>query len=358
MTPAPPQPVSVRISGFTLIELIVSMVIITAVLLASQSAMLVAARALPSQSSHFERINQTADVLDLLAADLRYAIAIEKRTSTEVVLQTPDRNGDKAAERIAYTWSGKAGDSLYRRYNNETPQAIADNVQEFNLTFDTLGIPLPQTFTESNEVLLGSNNSLINLGSYRVQSSNWIGQYIRPSLPAEASSWSVTRALVRAKSRGATGGETKVQIRPGTSAFPGSQVLDQATMFESSLSSLLFQWQEFQFSNAQNILPSDGVCLVLQWAKDADACEIEYQLVGSSSPAGNMLVTANAGSTWAPQVTQHLMYYLYGKIKTPDPIQYRYLLNSVQCSLRLGSSDVTRLTTTVRTLNQPEVNGL
>ena len=52
-----------------------------------------------------------------------------------------------------------------------------------------------------------------------------------------------------------------------------------------------------------------------------------------------------------------MLFYIYGKVSTSNPIQYRYVLTGVQATLRSGSDAASRVQTTIRVVNQPEVSG-
>lgn len=342
--------------GFTLVELLVAAAIIGIILLATQSAILLAGRAIPDGKSRNSAQITAARGIDALAADLLYATAILKMTATEVQFTVPDRDGDGSAETIDYAWSGQAGAPLLRQINKTAATAMVNNVQEFSLVYDNRRKQLPQTNSESAETLLTSYESSNNLNAATVDSGHWYGQYFQPTLPANSLSWKVTRVKFMARLNGNATGQTLVQIRTASGGKPTSTILDQATMLESSLSSA-YAWQQFSFTNVSGIAPNAGLCLVMTTSDSDPSCDLRYQ--NSNATGSNMwfVQSGGSGSSWSIQSDADMLIYVYGTVTTPDPVAYQYWLTSVRCALRVGGDGNSRLATSIRVLNEPQVNG-
>ena len=153
---------------------------------------------------------------------------------------------------------------------------------------------------------------------------------------------------------GAAKGITAVQLRLPVGGKPGPTVLDEVPMEEAGLGEA-YLWQEFAFSNASGLSPTQGLTLVLAMIKkDTHLADIQYDAGGGE----DMLTTSNAGSSW----TQHhhsMLYYVYGTVTTtttPDPV-VREWLDAVGITLRVGEESSARVDTAVQILNQPEVTG-
>ncbi len=168
--------------------------------------------------------------------------------------------------------------------------------------------------TESAEVLFSSDISGGG-GQAFIESAEWAGQYFKPTLPAGATSWSVTRVQVHAVKHGnGSDGVTKVQLRKADgSNVPTTTVLEEMLMYETSLASAT--WLEFTYSTVTGLSPSEGLCLVLEWDQGGTACKAQKGSSGSG-----LLVTYNAGSTWTFSASTSLNHYIYGKYITSPPM--------------------------------------
>ena len=67
--------------------------------------------------------------------------------------------------------------------------------------------------------------------------------------------------------------------------------------------------------------------------------------------------SSDNGSSWVSRPGQSLVFYVYGKVTTPDLTAYTYTLQRVRCTLRGGEDTTGRLNATIRMLNEPTVPG-
>ena len=155
-----------RLSGFTLIELVVSMAIGFLLLGGMGSAILIASHALPARNTAPDAILRAADVVEQMAGELHCAVTLGQRSATDVEITVPDRDGDLATETIRYTWAGKPGDPLKRKYNGGIPVKVAEDVQEFELSYVIQSSPSP-----SNPVSVGITLRLGTDARTRVQTA-------------------------------------------------------------------------------------------------------------------------------------------------------------------------------------------
>jgi prepilin-type N-terminal cleavage/methylation domain-containing protein len=366
--------------GFTLIELIISTAILAIILVGMHSAMLIASRASPDRAGVNSATLRAGAAADQLIADLTYATSITSTSATAVQFTVPDRNDDGSPDTIRYSWSGVSGAGLMRTVNGGTPAAIAADVREFSLAYDKRPQPRSPTSSESGEVLLSSYDAsagLLGLGGLadqKITSSTFVGQYFKPSLPGAATGWRVTRVRLKAQSEnsGSSGGllggllggsgsssggagVTRVQIRTVSPGGTPATILDETTLLESSLVSS-YAWQNLSFTGVANRPPGSGLCIVLQWSADTEACDVQYDSQASGSTQ-YLLRTTNGGTSWSASAGQDLQYYVYGTYTTTDPIVTDYLLTDVRCTVRVGGDAQSRLNTTIRVLNEPQVSG-
>jgi prepilin-type N-terminal cleavage/methylation domain-containing protein len=347
---------SARQRAFTIIELLATLMILAILLTATQSAMMLAGKAVPNGNGVIASQIRTSRALDTIAADLQYATSITTATATDLQFVVPDRNGDGSAETIRYTWSGTAGDPLTRTYNAGSAVTILSNVQEFQLVYDKRSKALPTSYSESAETLLASYDTVLDLDDWSVSDNNWIGQYFQPILPANTTSWKITRVKFQASHTLKSNGQTYVQICYSSAGLPVSAVLDQVTLLENTLPGSA-SWQQCSFSNASGIPPSTGLCLVFQCAANSPSCNIQYQTLGALANGAYLVTTTDGGSSWSGLPTQAMPYYVYGTITTPDSVVYQYTLTDVRASLRAGSDSLARATTSIRVFNEPQVAG-
>jgi type II secretory pathway pseudopilin PulG len=126
-----------RRSGYTLIELVASMLAATALIAGLASAMLISSAAFNADNGSSAQRALAADVQADLMADLQHAISFSERTANAVTFTVPDRTGDSSPETIRYAWSGTPGDPLTYAFNGGTAVTLTDNVYKFDLTYLT-----------------------------------------------------------------------------------------------------------------------------------------------------------------------------------------------------------------------------
>ena len=128
----PARPIPRNARAFTLIEAMMSTLIIATIMAALTSVILLSTRCLGSRG---EDVSKASDVIDEITTDLNLAESFSERTATAVTFTVPDRNNDAQVETIRYSWSGTPGDPIMRRYNGGNEVAVAENVQYFSLDY-------------------------------------------------------------------------------------------------------------------------------------------------------------------------------------------------------------------------------
>ncbi len=122
-------------SGFTLVELVVSMTV-TATLLAGLFLALTVSGQAMSPNVASNAIVDASGILADLTEELQLARAFSERTATTVAFTVADRDGDATDESIRYSWSGTPGDPLTRQYNNGPVREVLHEVTDFQLHYD------------------------------------------------------------------------------------------------------------------------------------------------------------------------------------------------------------------------------
>lgn len=341
--------------GFTLSELTVSAAIMGLVVMGIASSIMVATQALPDEDNPSQISFDNAAVADQIVEELRYAIAITERSSNVIAFVVHDRNGDGVPERIRYAWSGTAGDPLTREYNGGSAVEVAKNVSEFALGYyiDTVKEEYPGPSVETPEQLFSTVPAGALSNNEDVDNDDWVGQYIRPTLPEGTESWKLTRVEFEARKHGPDDGEISVQLwNAGAWNLPGGTLLAEQPMLESTLDSN-YRVESFTF-DLPGLMPDEGVCLVLKGVSGGGKmARIHYDDDGVVN--GKMLETGIFG--WEIEDSKNMVHSVYGTAMTPGPTQIaeRRYLTAVRVGMQVSNDPATRVVTTVPALNRPEL---
>lgn len=122
-------------AGLTLIELVVSLGLVTLVMAACGSVMLLACRGVGQGAATAAGLADGDGLVLQVTADLATALTITEQNARAVTMTVPDRNGDGNPETIRYSWSGTAGADVTRQYNGGAAVAVARNVYRFDLSY-------------------------------------------------------------------------------------------------------------------------------------------------------------------------------------------------------------------------------
>ena len=127
--------------AFTLVELMLSLAVMTVLMGGMASAMLLATRAVPDRRTPLLAAAEGYHAAEQLTSELYAAEAFTTTAATTVDFTVADRNDvDTADETIRYSWSGVAGGALTREYNGGTAVAVVDDVYEFDLQYGTQSV--------------------------------------------------------------------------------------------------------------------------------------------------------------------------------------------------------------------------
>ncbi len=120
--------------GFSLIEMVISMVSASVLVGGLATALLVAMRANDPEQGPTRASLASADVLSDMS-ELQFALSVTEQTLTAVEVTVPDRNDDGSPETIRYAWSGITGDPLTRKYNGGAAYEITGAVHDFEIIY-------------------------------------------------------------------------------------------------------------------------------------------------------------------------------------------------------------------------------
>ena len=349
--------------GFSLIELVTSLAIISILMVAMGSAMLIATRGMPDPNSPFARKMDAAQVVGQLADEVTYATAVLTMSPTELEFVV-DRNGTPIT--IAYSWSGTPGDPLTYQYDAGTVVTVIENVQDFTLTYIVTS-PAPGEAAEGppiegpEELFIEQDESNSGTaGVFAITSDDKCAEYFSPVLPGDAVSWRITRVKFIANPSGSSG-NLRIEVmteNPGTGQ-PGN-IVDGVTVSEGDL--VADNWHEVQFANAGGLSPSDAFFIVFRrWSGGGIQGLLKIGTDSLDSP--DTIYWENSGN-WLEFPTTDIWLWIWGTVTAPDPNPppppppTEAWLHSVQIELQVGTDTSTKTQTAVQVFNAPSVVGL
>ena len=354
-----------RIRGreaFTLIEMVMSLLVVSILLVGIGSTMLLASRAVPNAKGPAARLYLAQQATDQMLAELHQAMHITERTARSITFTVPDRNADGRPEVIRYSWSGTAGDALRRQYNGVIQTAL-NSVNTFALTYDTVsvsevceGAPVP-----TGEQIISAYDPLLVLlpADWQVDSSKWIGHTFLPAGPLGTRSVSITRVAVYANSDGGGSGDNLFQIRrTDASGKPLTTALASVTVPESTLGDggLLglgeFAWEEVNLPVAE-VPAGERLCLLIRHiGSGSSSGKFRYDGGGSG-----MVSTTDGGATWSGPQSKWMQHYVWGFYSvrgTPQTLPRNYF-RRISVSLSDGLHTSSHLASSTALANSPEV---
>ncbi len=357
--------------GFSLVELVTSLAIISILMVAMGSAIVIATRGLPDPNSPFAKKLDAAQVVGQLADEVAYATTVLTMSPTELEFIV-DRNGTPIT--IAYSWSGTPGDPLTRQYNGGAVINVLANVYDFSLDYQTKMV----TSTETTTVKIQYPESLFanfegwsgitpTYNDFVVGPTNWCAEFFNVSgLPANTSEVRITRCQL--KLRQDQGGNITVGIyrtKGGGNPVPSTTTIGTPVTVPVSTLPISYQWFEFTFSDV--LLKQLNKEFVIVVKGDIDnAAQVQY-LSSTSAPKDDpvMVWTTDSGKSWAPkknkQADNDMYFWVWGTYETTDTVTQdvtRNYLTSTGLTLQVGADNSTKTQTAVQVLNAPDVSGL
>lgn len=364
--------------GFSLVELAVGLAVVSILMVAIGSVVVVAAKALPSAAGPGEVNLAAGAALETVAAELRYATGISESLPTSVTFTVADRDKDGNPESIRYAWSGTPGAPLTRAYNAGTAVPVIAGLNSFALSYNKLKHTATSSSTvtvDSGEVLLSAFSSwsgvVATASSTNLKTTTWAAEKFtidRVTLPADTTRLTITRVSLKLKkptsgTTGATvgiylpssaGASTPAASPVGTScAIPGSSLTTTTAWVDATFS-------DVSFNNGSNV----DFVLVIKGVAATTSASIQY-LNAALAPLDNSVYrySTTSGSSWLPTASLNVNdapYSVYGsyqrQVATSVSVD-TYTLKSVVLSVQPSSSATSRIDSAAETLNEPAING-
>lgn len=347
-------------SGHTLIELVTATVSSAMLLAGLGSVMMIANQVANTPAASTDRV-VASTVVNQLANDLRYATFFVTRTTRALEFVVSDRDGDGAAERIRYEWSGVPGAPLQKTTNGGTPISVVAAVQDFALGYVTASETSAYTpIVESAETLLASHVTSPTGIPFLVDQNTFLAQRVDPStfaaVPATATSWNLTRVDFYGQRNG-SGENMRIQLRSAgdPNVRPTGEVLGEVVTLEDNLTAAP-GWNSITFSS-----PIRGLSLTrpysIVWRGTTGEVGTAGGLYKDSSAATGVSESSDAGANWTFDTGQRVFYRVYGTYYsqgTPVNVPRNYAAR-VNVSLQTGTAAHSRIDVSVPLLNRPEL---
>jgi hypothetical protein len=351
-----PRPPHSRRSGFTLMELTVSLLAGTVLIAGMGSSIYLATRANDVNVGPFHERNQAGETLHELARELSQTVSLDDTASDERTIQfrIPDRTGNGASERLRYQWSGQPGDPLELWLNDGAPRTLLENVHHFRLGYQTRTVE--EVFEQESPQQLWVNQSGgLFQSNFHLDSGTGVGTDFRPSLPADAISWSVTEVSLRCRSSGSTDGIIRAQVTTADEWRRPAAVIDELLLHESDLPSQM-NWHTLSFPNAGGFVPGERACvLFLYEAGHQTAMTARIETLSLTTPETSLLTTEDGGGDWERHSTADLLIRIRGTYVSTYTEESHFNLY-VTAELQVGEEAQSRMRTSIRTLTEPEVS--
>lgn len=346
--------------GFSMLEAVISLTLLSIVMVSVGSAMIFAAQATPDDDSAVMAVLNDHEVLSRITDDLSQAIYITEQTATAVTAVVPDRTGDGVPDRLRYAWGGAGDDPLTYAINGSAPGEVAGDVAGFKLTYTTK--PSETRFSAPLEAqaeqIVGTRSIALSADDFSVTDTDWIGQRVTPDILGNPESYRVTSVRLMAKYQGNTQGVMAVEIREAdASGIPTDIVLASAELLEASLPAS-FDWVEIEFDSCPVLTEGDVICVVVRWESNQPVGQFQFDtgvLIPNSTFC--LLTSTNGGQSWSADSSYSMLIEVNAEpvVFADDIVLTRSRVTSVGIEMSSSASALASSTREVRLQQAPEV---
>lgn len=313
-----------RDNAFTLIETVLSLGIVSVIALSTTSIVLLSSRAMPTNGDTDVANVNTREVTGRIAAELSGATSIVSVAARSIVFTVPDRDGDGTEETFRYRWSGTPGDPLEWQYNGGAAITVASGVRDFTVSVNAATVAQsaagPSAWGDE-QVLYEHQGTFSN--STEVKGTAQVAQYFRPDVPAGATAWTPTRALVKMK-RSATASSTPVLV----ATFYGVTIADLPDLTRTTTTTLDASAVTSSSAYANVVITPNAVLsfaptapAVLVLAPNLGTTAAKSGMVGHASAVAGyparLLTSTSSGLLWSTDREAGMACTVYGKFYAP-----------------------------------------
>ncbi len=364
--------------GLSLVEMAVAIAVVSVLLVAIGSVVVVAAKALPTARGPGEANLSAGAALDSISAELRMARTITESTATSVAFTVADRDNDGHDETIRYAWAGVAGNPVTREYNGAAPVPVVAAANSFALSYTKLKHTATTQSTvtqDSGEVLLSSFGSwagiIATANNLNVTTASWAAEAFtidKVTIPSDITRLAITRVSLKLKkpSSGTVGATVGIYLPSSAGATtPAATPLGTPFSIPAASLSTTVAWVDSTFTDVVlNNASNQNFVIVVKGVASTTSATLQY-LNALLAPLDNSMFryTTNSGSSWQPSSSLNANdapYSVYGsyqrQVQSTVSVD-TYTLTSVGMSLQPTSSTQSRIDTSVETVNTPGIVG-
>lgn len=286
-------------SGFTLLELVVSLAILAVILGGVASALTLATSALPDDAWRAREATQAQ--LRVFQQDMRDAVFVRELTSTAIECTVPDRDADGLPEVIRYEWQDSGSKSLVRTVNGASTVLLTEMVDgrmDAQQSTRAESIAIATTTSAAAQLAIVPADWSVSGTAFSLTIRSGIAQVLSPSLPANAGLWRVTNVSVLVKKLGTSGTDSDriFQIRlANDDGSPSSVVLYQSKISDFTYSGNLTTASTLSVSGMPYIRPDQRICVCFINTSSTVSGQNQFK----HTPGSGMWATADAGTSWS-----------------------------------------------------------
>lgn len=307
-------------TGFTLIEMVISLTLVGIVLVSLGSMLTLSVQATPQPTDTASVVRGAAFPFAVMAEELGSATGFGSVTATGVVFTIADRTGDASPETVEYSWSGTPGDPLLRVVNGGAPEAMIDSVQDAEFEAFTQEHTLVKRYAGAGttfEKEMSANTSplggiVANLSSRtpRLELNEGFFQRMDSSaVPDDALYWAPEYVDVLLE-RDSDPGAVRLEVRTTVGGAPTGVAIASTVVRSSDLGNE--SWVRIGVPGTLRLDPVTrlGVALICIEGDRTVETRVYEAGVFPSEPA--ILRSTDGGDSWSKSLTTRMAYRLRG----------------------------------------------
>ena len=305
-----------RQTGFTLIEMMISMGLLSMVMIAATAVVSLAVRAAPANDDPTSVALASRTAVDQVLSDLTDATSVSISESGGIVrllISTQDLDSDNAPDTIEYQWSGNARDAVFRSFNGlQTtlyPHADAFSISVAGSIRSVASGTTSATATGQSIAVVqryDRSTNLISIGT------NWVAQRFKPRLKPNATSWSLTSVSLWLRRDGSADSTGLIELRADAAGRPGSFIA--STQFVESALASTPRFQTYPLARS-NLDPNAAYWLVLRTSILLTPARVLQTPYSVADDTAQYAISSN-GSTWTVDPDAALFFQITGSVST------------------------------------------
>lgn len=306
-----------RVRAFTLIEMVISLGLLSLVLGATTAVIALATRSAPDPHDRLSEQIALRSVVNQIALDAGDANEVELVGKHEVRLIYDDITGDGQSDTIVYAWTGVAGDPLTRALNGQT-RTLVPQVDGMGLSGEAILSAVEgesAAVKKTNQTLAAMPKLASGATVFSVRTSA-IAQRFRARVPSTATTWSLTSVALWLQQDGLPDSQGAVQIWSDNNGVPGS-MLTQRAFTELSLPENMSR-VDCPIS-LSGLSPNAAYWIVVRATFLNSPCSVLENEGSVASDDESLARWSTATSSWTVNSDRSLVYEVRGDVLLTEP---------------------------------------